>query len=92
MLPALTMTRGKRSFRHAGLRDRLRRVRREQELNFSELARLSDVSRVTIRNIEDERVTPVLDIVEKLADALGVSPAWIAYGVRPQDPAEIEED
>lgn len=76
------MPRGKPAPRYIKLRDRLRKARKLRQLNYSELARLANVSHTTVQNIEAGRTTAgaSVETIEKLADALSVDPAWLAYG------------
>lgn len=53
----------------------LRRLRAEREITVETLARNSGVSVRTIAYIEGGTGNPRLSIIEKLADALAVSPA-----------------
>jgi transcriptional regulator with XRE-family HTH domain len=50
----------------------LRRIRKQQKLTIEELASLSDVSGITISNIENGRSNPTLNSLWKLADTLQV--------------------
>ena len=38
-----------------------------------------------VQMIEDQRRLPGLDTIEKLAAALGVSTAWLGFGIGPQN-------
>ena len=51
-------------------------------MTATELARQSNVSRVTLAAIEESRTLPKLETVANLATALNVSPSWIAFGER----------
>jgi transcriptional regulator with XRE-family HTH domain len=44
------------------------------------LAQAANVSPSTIHDIEKDRRSPAIELVERLALALGVSPSWLAYG------------
>lgn len=50
----------------------LRRIRKQQRLTIEELASLSEVSGITISNIENGRSNPTLNSLWKLADTLQV--------------------
>lgn len=63
--------------RCAGLAARARAAR--GLLAIKELARRASTSPVQVRSIEDNSM-PSLDTLEDLARALGVSPAWLAFG------------
>ena len=65
----------------AGLEQRLQSVRVRQNLTRRGLARSAKTSDTTIRLIEEGRQVPRVDLAEKIARALDVSPCWLAYGV-----------
>lgn len=65
-----------------GLAQRLRDARTAKNYTYGELARLAGIpSRQTVYNIEAGRQVASIDQVAKLAAALGVSPAWLAFGI-----------
>ena len=68
----------------AGMGARLASVRIERGLTKVALARLLDLSATAIANIEKGAQTGV-DVLESLAKALGVSPAWLAFGEGPRE-------
>lgn len=55
------------------LAKRLRELRKAQSLTLDQLAEISDVSRSMISLIEREETSPTAAVLNKLADALGVS-------------------
>lgn len=59
---------------------RLRAVGVDHGLTQGVIAAAADIGRVTISQIELGKRAPRLDIVEKLAVALGISPVWLAFG------------
>lgn len=60
---------------------RLREARSAKNCTYGELAQLAGIpSRQTIYNIETGRQAASLEQIEKLAAALAVSPAWLAFG------------
>lgn len=62
---------------------RLREARIAKNYTYGELARLAGLpSRQTIYNIETGRQVASIEQVEKLAAALAVPPAWLAFGER----------
>ena len=67
-----------------GMGVRLAAVRIERGLTKVALARLLDLSATAIANIEKGAQTGV-DVLESLAKALGVSPAWLAFGEGPRE-------
>lgn len=52
--------------------DELRRIRKERGLSQQRLAELANVDKVTIVHIEGGKVSPKVETLEKLAEALGV--------------------
>ncbi len=66
--------------RCAGLGDRLRTTRESRGLTVRALARLSQAADLTIHRAESARTFPSVATAEQLADTLGVSPCWLAYG------------
>ena len=61
---------------------RIKTAREAHHMSATELSRRSSVSRVTIASIEDERAIPRLETVEALAQALHITPSWMAFGDR----------
>lgn len=59
---------------------RLRQTRRAKGVSQEALAEQTGVAVTTIIRIEQGRVTPKLDTVQKFADALGVDPKHLSYG------------
>ena len=66
-----------------GMGARLQAVRIEQGLTKAALARLVKISPTALAGIENGAQSGIA-VVEALAEALGVSPGWLAYGVGPQ--------
>jgi transcriptional regulator with XRE-family HTH domain len=66
-----------------GLGRRLHTIRIEQGQTKAAIARLADISPNAVANIEKGAQTGV-EVLEALAQALGVSPGWLAFGVGPQ--------
>jgi len=58
---------------------RLRHLREAAGLSQSELADLAGVHRVALARYEADRVEPLFSAVLRIADALGVSVAELAY-------------
>ncbi|MBZ0266171.1 helix-turn-helix domain-containing protein [bacterium] len=58
----------------------LRKARKLQNLTQEELAKRSGIDRATISQIENNREEPRLDTIERLAEALRISPAelWLS--------------
>jgi len=70
---------------HGGLAKRLGAVRTLRELSMRELEQRADAAGNLVRNTESGRSLPTLRTIEQLAKALGVSPAWLAYGEGPME-------
>lgn len=66
--------------RCAGVGERARRVREERGITLREVGRLIASSAGTVQAIE-RGTMPGIDTLELLAQALGVSPPWLAYGI-----------
>lgn len=64
----------------AGIGARLAEARARAGLSMAGLAQAANVSPSTIHDIEKDRRSPAIELVERLALALGVSPSWLAYG------------
>lgn len=82
------MTRGKRRLSCETVGLRLRRARKELGLSARELSVSRGLASV-VQMIEDQRRLPGLDTLEKLAAALGVSSAWLGFGIGPQNREEV---
>ena len=59
---------------------RLRRLRLERGLTQVELARRAKVAQSYVGRLESARSAPGIDLVERLADALGVAPEELTAG------------
>lgn len=55
---------------------RLRKARVNRGMSASELAEKAGLSHETIRQVESGR-DPKVSTIERLADALGIAPAWL---------------
>ena len=67
-----------------GVAARLREARQARGLSVRILAAAAGVSHTAVGNVE-QGTMPGLDTAEALAIALGVSPAWLAYGLGPME-------
>jgi transcriptional regulator with XRE-family HTH domain len=67
-----------------GLGHRLSQVRSTYRWSLRELAASSGVAHSTIFRIEQGIGTPSISAVERLATALCVTPAWLAFGEAPR--------
>ena len=74
---------GTPSMNTSGMGTRLQVARTTQALSKAELARLVDLSPTALANIE-RGAQSCVDVVEALARALGISPAWLAFGQMPE--------
>ncbi len=72
------------TLRGDGVGDRLRAARQSRNLSMRALARDAALTETTVRSTENGKTVPTIATVEALADALQLSPAWLAYGVGPQ--------
>jgi len=75
----MPMVRGSRNPLFCGLFGRLRRARRQSGLKRLPLATKAGLSDSTIAAIEAGEQLPTVGTVARLAIALGLSPAWLAY-------------
>jgi transcriptional regulator with XRE-family HTH domain len=68
--------------RHLGAGARLRTAREAAGVTRAELGRAAGTSGTVVLNVEDgrSRKSPSVATVEALADALALSPAWLAFG------------
>lgn len=63
-----------------GLARRLRQARREKGYGFAELAERTGLSTSIASHIERDGRIPNIVTVDKLAEALAVSPGWLSFG------------
>jgi transcriptional regulator with XRE-family HTH domain len=63
-----------------GVGRRLAEARQAQGVSKRILATKAGVARATILYIEEGQTMPTVAMAEQLAQALGVSPGWLAYG------------
>lgn len=68
----------------AGLGQRLQSAREQRGLSQNALSKTAGVARTTIGYIESGQTTPSIATVELLAQALGVSVAWLAFAEKTQ--------
>ncbi len=61
--------------------EKLRRLRRELGISQGDLAERSGINRSYLSMVENDRSSPTMDVVEKLARGLGVSVWTIISGV-----------
>lgn len=75
---------------NAFLADRVRELRKTRSLTLAQLAQLSGVSRSMISLIERQQTSPTAAVLNKLADALGVSlPTLFAADQQPANPEPL---
>ena len=85
------MVRGRKNPLFMGLASRLKTARKTAALNrqsVTQRAKLSDVSAVL--GMEQGQRIPRLDTVERVAYGLGLSPAFLAYGIESDGSQPIE--
>lgn len=70
-------------FRHEGMGARLEQAREAAGYSRRGLSEKAGLANQTAFMIETGRRMPGVDTVERLANVLGVSPAWVAYGSQP---------
>jgi len=63
--------------------DRLRKARADAHLSIRQLAAAAELSASVIGSYETGRTEPARAIVERLAKALVVDVAWLAFGISP---------
>jgi transcriptional regulator with XRE-family HTH domain len=68
-----------------GVASRLRETRTARGLNMRALARAAGLTHTAVRSTETGASMPSIATVEAFAVALGVSPAWLAYGLGPME-------
>ena len=79
---ATPMVRGRRNPRYWGFAARLRRARKAEGLTrFGVTTMATAKDRELVASLEQGQRIPRLDTVEKIASALGLSPAFLAYGI-----------
>lgn len=59
---------------------RFKQARAAAGLSLKGMAIRADTSRRSVSLWEEGGATPRIDTVERLAEALGVAPCWLAYG------------
>jgi len=60
--------------------ERIKWARERKELTQKELAKLAGKSRASIVQYEQDKIAAPLAVIEELADRLGVSPEFLAFG------------
>lgn len=63
---------------------RLKQARAARGLSQNAVAQAAGVRHPTIIRLEAGASSPSLDTLERVAAALCVSPAWLAYGIGPE--------
>lgn len=75
------MVRGKRNPAHVGLPSRLKKARRHSGLRRLPLAEKGGASPSSVGDIETGKQIPTVGMIARLASALSVSAAWLAFGL-----------
>jgi len=78
--------RGVKAPLYLGLPKRLARMRLASGKTAQALSQLAGAALSTWLRIETQRRLPTIDTIERLAQALGVSPCWLAFGAQGEDP------
>ena len=73
----------KKTLRSHGLPERLAESREARGLSRRRLSEEAGLSSPTAQMIETSKRMPQIDTIERLADVLKVSPAWLGYGITP---------
>lgn len=71
---------GKKNPLWIGLPHRVRKMRKVAGWSMRQLAGLTGISDTAFGNIENRGAVPGIDVVEKMACALGIPATWLAYG------------
>ena len=71
---------------------RLRELRVQRGLTQAELAKRAEVTTTYVSKLESAGAAPGIDLVEKLATALGVAPAELIPGESPADPEAVARE
>jgi transcriptional regulator with XRE-family HTH domain len=69
--------------------DRLRELRRSRGMTQAELARRADVSVTHLSELENAEIAPGIDLVDRLARALGMALADLLPSVAPPEPLPV---
>jgi len=86
------VVRGRKNPAHLTLPERLRKMRKAAGMPATVLSRAAGIGENATASVETGKWIPLLDTIERLADALRVSPAYLAFGVDvPWDEREREE-
>ena len=78
------MVRGSANPKHLRLPLRLKKARKQSGLTRMALAQLSEVSTPTALYVETGQQIPTVGTIARLASALAMSAAWLAYGIGEQ--------
>lgn len=87
MLPR-AVVRGHRNPLHSKLPERLRKIRKGARYSGSALSTEAELARNAVRDLERAARVPRVDTLERVAAALAVSPAWLAFGEGDPQPWE----
>ena len=68
----------------------LRRARSEAKMTQEQLASKAKVDRTYISDIENDKVSPTVDMLERLCEALGVRPSAMLAKIEQASPREGE--
>lgn len=82
---AVRVVRGSPNPKHLGLALRLRKARKKADIPGTVLADRAGVSDAIVRYLEGNSRLPTVETVTRLANALSMSAAWLAFGLGEQD-------
>jgi transcriptional regulator with XRE-family HTH domain len=80
------VTRGSKNPLWFGLAGRLKRAREHADLPAQTIGNMAGVAHQATTRLEREESVPGIDLVEKIAIALGIPPCWLAFGVDGEEP------
>ncbi len=86
------VVRGRRNPRHFLLPARLRQMRLVKGLTRTKLSQSAGLTNKAVTDIEERRILPRISTIARLAEALGASPGWLAFGIGNLAPSAICED
>lgn len=79
------VVRGRKNPFHFALATRLKQSQRQSALTRLPLSKKAGISDTTIADIERGQRLPTVGTIARIAGALGLSAAWLAYGLGEQD-------
>lgn len=77
---AIPVVRGRKNPLYFGLARRLAAAREAAGIARQPLSQLAGVGKATVQRLEAESSIPSVETLERIADALQLSPCWLAFG------------